>query len=93
LLCIPRSLIPQLFEGVHKSTMAGHPGLTKMYRTLLLKHYVPSLKQILAYYLKRGDECQRYKSFPDKKQGELLYRPVGNLGEQYIFDTLCPIIS
>jgi len=93
LLCIPRALIQKWFEGIHKSPEAAHPGLTKLYRASLLKYYVPNLKQTLAYYLKRCDECQRLKTYPNKKPGELLHHPVGNIGDTYVFDTLGPIVG
>lgn len=80
LLCIPKNVISECFEGVSKTTTVGHPGLSKMYSTLL-NYYVPSMKQTLGDYLTRCNECQKYKTFPNKKRGEFLHRLVGNICE------------
>jgi hypothetical protein len=91
LLCIPKSLVNQFFEGIHHNPMSAHSGFTKAYRTALRKYYFPGMKTFLRYKISHCQDCQKFKKQPLKLQSELLHVPVGQIAESFVLDTMGPI--
>jgi len=49
-----------LFEN-HNHPMAGHPGIKKSTRKVLLHYYWPDIKTFITSYVKGCENCQKYK--------------------------------
>jgi len=77
-LCIPNitTLKKELLKEAHNSTLATHPGGTKMYHDLKIHYWWNGMKRDIADYVARCLTCQRVKTEHQKPGGLLQPLPI-----------------
>jgi len=68
---VPSSLRRIVFSTLHTAPTAGHQGIRPTIDLVGRHYYWPELKRDVTLWVQQCDSCQRNKTFPAKKQGQL----------------------
>ena len=71
-LCVPEKYIPVILHQYHKTVLAGHPGVNKLYETIRKKYYFPGMYTIIRQYVISCMECQSMK---EKERSVAIHYP------------------
>src|SRR5438132_3084476 len=55
----------------HDNPAAGHPGIWKTMELISRNYWWPSMKKFVSEYVETCDTCNRNKTYPSKRQGQL----------------------
>jgi transposase InsO family protein len=75
-LCVPKTRRETLLQESHDIPIAGHVGVDKMYRALLLHYYWPRMLSDVQHYVRNCDACQRNKPSNQHPAGLLQPLPI-----------------
>lgn len=74
-LVLPSQVRKEVLKDLHNSASAGHYGIQRTFRKISSKFYFAGMKKYVADYVRRCEECQKYKVSNTKPAG-LLQTPV-----------------
>jgi len=88
---VPRSLVADRLEREHSSPLGGHPGETKMYRTLRRRYYWPSLAADVFGWVAARATCARNRLMEVRSSSAMTLFPATEPFEAVAIDLLGPL--
>jgi len=88
---VPRSLVADVLEREHSFPLGGHPGETKMYRTLRRRYYWPSLAAGVFGWVAACATCAKNRLMEVRSSSAMRLFPATEPFESVAIDLLGPL--
>jgi len=88
---VPRSLVADVLEREHSSPLGGHPGETKMHRTLRRRYYWPSLAADVFGWVAACATCAKNRLMGVRSSSAMRLFPATEPFEAVAIDLLGPL--